>query len=224
MNALFRYLLLKSGREGWLFGFILGPPVMLLSPFFVLAIFLVVRGQFTWPMVLDRNTVAGLRTVPEMLILVSGVAAAAAAFFSFAREVASHDIGSFILATRPRSVVFVSAVFGGAGAVVSYLVGQFALALIRASLVAGEAAVAKQTTAVLAAQVVLVCACGSCAGIAMLSISPAPTMMVPAYAIAAATGIFQMRRFGAVTVGLGIVEVVLLLTVATWFMRRRCAA
>lgn len=224
MRALFRYLFLKHLREGWLYGFILGPALLVLAPYVLYLTLQLVRGRFVWPLRTGRNFLEGFKAFPEVVAIICGVAATVAAFYAFARESSSRSIGSIILAARPRVIVLSTALFATVGSLVAYAVAYIILMAIRSTFEGADAVAPAIDPAALALQAALVFAACASTGVAMMSISPIPTMMIPAYAITLWTVAWQQEHFYRNGAVVAIAQIVLMLTAAVWLTRRRCAA
>ena len=111
MRGLFRYAFLKSSRDGSLITLLFAPSVMLVCP-------LLVGWLFARNLKLIQPPAHVFAALVQMM---SGFTAALAAFLAFRGEIANRAIGSFVLATRSWQIPLASTLYGAVVGVVGAL-------------------------------------------------------------------------------------------------------
>lgn len=230
MIALLRYLYLKNLREGWIAGMLAGPALLLVAPAVIFFGKAALNGTLTFPIQVDGNTAAGLEGIGIALAFAIAGGACAGGFVSFAREASSGALGSIMLATRPHKVVVSAWAFNVVLSVLGVVIANV-FAKVAALAMTGWAPAMFMSDPgsgvaphMFAIQLLVIFGASTAAGLAMVSVSPVPTMLIPAWAVTVATFMWQYEKSGAVSVVLGIVETAVLIAAAAWLMRRRCAA
>jgi len=211
---LLRYAILRNSREGLLYALLFAPSVMLITPLLLRSLFL--NGQAAYPMTLDRNlsSVATALLFGEIGSILCALAASAASFSVFREEMANRSLGVILLAAHPRSVVLASVVYGACGALAGFLLLEAGVLALVAHLPSNPSRIA----------VVVVCAVTSSAlGAAVASISPDPTMLMPASAGALLIAAVPGKLSTASALVLLLVLGSILIVTASTILRRRCS-
>lgn len=210
MIALMHYAFLKGMRDRSLPIFFLMGPVQLAA---MLIGFSLIRRHLHYPLLtpdFDRGDVA------IFTIVLPSIVATLSAFWTFRSEVATRAIGSFVVASRPITVVVALIVFAAATAIggLMAMLGTFVVLL----------AALPPNLATFAALGVISAFVGGSLGALYVTISPQPAMLVWAFiaGFPLAPWILDPAfRPRLLTID-GIVLIVCI-GVSTFLLRRRCA-
>jgi len=216
MRALLRYAILKTSREQLLPGLILAPGMLFLAPLLGIAIDNGRRGQQVFPMSLDvrlgpRGSVAMMMGV---VLLLTAVVSGIAAFRMFRSEVMSKAVGSFYLATPPRTVSIGTTIYGAMVGTAAYLIAIAILSTLSATLPSEfgrNLAIA-----------VITAAFSSALGSLTLAISDDFTMLVPVCAGGLAVSVALTKSGGTIPMAAAVVGIAVMMAVAQIIWRRRC--
>ena len=216
MRALLRYAILKTSREQVLAGLLFAPAVIFAAPLLGIAGHNAIRGETVFPMALDARLGArgSSAMITEVLLIVCAFIAGIASFRMFRSEVTSKAMGSFFLATPPRTVAVGIAVYGAMVSVGAYLIAAAVLSTLTASPPAdfgrnlAIAAVAAAFSSALASLT--------------LAISGDFTMLVPVAAGGIAVGVALRNFAGDAAYGGALVGIVVIVTIARFVWGRRC--
>ena len=216
MNAIFRYIIMKGLREGFIATFLFAPAAMFVTPLLVLGLLHAVRGQDAWPLTLAQNLSgadsARILTFPA--IFMSATISSMAAFWVFRTEMAGRTIAFFFLAKPPLVPPLATALFGAVMGFLSCVVVVVVLAIVTQSPIALLLPGVRDS--------VFLAALGAAAGTFTVGLSSELNWLFPAFAVTF-LGVYIVINKPAVY-DIAILAVAVLLTLAaplTW--RRRCA-
>jgi hypothetical protein len=218
--ALLRYAILKSLRDGTLAALLLAPAVMVLAPLLGVSAFHAIRGQGTYPLELDPNMPPAATAMGISLAgaIISTLGSGLAAFWLFRREVATHTLGSLMLAARSRTIVLSAVAYAATGGI-----GAFLFCVLMVLLFTLHLPSEGLTILLLAACSSLL---ASATGVLLLTFSSDRSMLAPlgATSIFVAFLTFQLR---SVPAGIAVAAVafagIVLFSVAAVLLERRCA-
>ena len=214
MIALLRYAFVKSWREHLLSGLILAPFVLLFVPVIGIAVedMISKTGNYPRPPRLSAAAFSSGLTWGSMVL--ATISAATGGFWIFRREIATREIGVFILATRAWTIALAATAFGALVSISVFLVsigavriitGQFPPHIVRTGLFA-----------------IFACIALSALGAALVSLSPDVNMMVPLYAITLGVAIYAVESKQVFLASL-LAAAAFLVGTSAVLMRRRCA-
>jgi len=209
MIALLRYAFLKGMRDRSL------PIFFLLEPAQVAAMLIgysVMNRHLHYPLIMpgDVGDVVGFS------VLFPSFVATLSAFWTFRSEVATRAIGSFVVASRPSTVVVALVVFAAATAIGGLIGAITTAAVLTAALPANLASLAP--LGVISSLV------GASLGALYVTISPQPAMLVWAFiaVIPLAPWIFHPPSTPRLLMIAALVSIVCI-GVSAFLLRRRCA-
>ena len=211
MNALLHYAWLKGMRDRSLPVFFAIAPIQIAGMIIGIA---VSKRQVHYPLGalnFDEGDIAAIT------ILVPSFVATLSAFWTFRSEVATRAINSFVMASRPLTVIAALVLFGFATAMAG-VGGLIATALILTATVPADVASMVFTAAVASAA-------GASLGALYVTISPQTGMLLWASVagIPLVPFIFDPANRPAL-LAVGTVISVVAITIATVLLRRRCAS
>lgn len=220
MIALLRYLVMKSMRDNTLAALISAPLVMVIAPLLVVWLFQTLSGGWSFPLVIDSRVTpvesgaVMLEVITHLSILASGLSG----FWVLRGEIANASIGSFLLASRGRSMAAAATIYAALGAFAAFLLSWGLTSLLTAHVPGGIATL----PIVLAA-----CFLGAAAGVLMVTISAERSMLVLAGAAAILISVPMARsqsvRELVVIAGVAIAGLFLIL-ISSHLLERRCAS
>lgn len=216
MIALLRYAFLKSSRDEFLKRLIMAPLFLLMEPLIGTASYHIYQGTIHYPLELDRNVppaATALALIHAALVL-SSLAAAIGSFWIFRREVATRDIGLFLLASRSRTMAMAAAAYGALSGLAVFVASLILVGAATAHLVPNMAMHSLFAT--------LSCMTAAVIGVSLVAISSDITMLVPVIAGAVALGVllWQPRMWWSLPIT---VTIVILTAASAALLRRRCA-
>ncbi len=210
MIALLHYAFLKGMRDRSLPIFVLMMPVQVAA---MIIGYSVINRHLQYPLVgfdWDEGDVA------VIAILLPSVVATLSAFWTFRSEVATRAIGSFVIASRPITVVLALIVFAAATATGGSIATTATIAVLTAGLPANLAS--------LAALGILHSFVGASLGALYVTISPQPAMLVWAFiaGFPLAPWILDPASQSRLSMIAAVLSVVCI-GVSAFLLRRRCA-
>ena len=212
MIAIFRYLTLKTRRDGSLWGFLLLP---MFCPAAGLIGASIASRQFRYPLfmnvqytaVANANFTAGLATAA--VVLLSSILA----FWSFRPEIASRSAASLLFAARPVTIISTVILFATSIAAISWSGAIVVIRLLTAAMPTNLWLSALQAVSATLAL--------SAAGVLLLMISSQPAMVIGSYAFGLVFLVMEKRP--AAQIALGLAMAIVCTSIATFLLERRCA-